>query len=59
MISSDSNKHVTSEKRKVNDYVTDMSLTIRKLAWRDFGTYICHAKNSFGDVEGKTQLTSK
>lgn len=49
-----SSRQETQEIRK--GYTTTMKLSLRNLKVKDFGTYVCAAKNSLGETESNVRL---
>lgn len=49
-----SSRQETQEIRK--GYTTTMKLSLRNLKTKDFGTYVCAAKNSLGETESNVRL---
>lgn len=42
-----------------NGYTTNMKLSLKNLMPKDFGTYVCAAKNSLGETESNVRLYGK
>lgn len=49
-----SSRQETQEIR--NGYTTIMKLSLKNLQTKDFGTYVCAAKNSLGETESNVRL---
>lgn len=45
--------------RSVNEYSLWMNLTIKSLAFGDFGTYVCASVNALGKMESQVSLHSE